>query len=278
MKLDSIAILRHGVRSVLNNALATLRISWPWLIIFAVIFSVLFYMVKQSGFGTTPLEPERGAGTFSFSILIGAIVYLIGFSSIAVNWHRYILLDEFPSVSGSLRLDGLVWQYLVRAIAAVFLTFLIILVPLIIVAMVAPALILPPTSTGGGENSPFGAAPILWIGQAILTSFITAIFFRFGLALPATAVGRPEIGIFDSWRRTGGLFGSLLMIAAGTAVMQLIAQVAIEGVTLALVAINLVFGMIISVLLSIIVTWFFTFLGITLLTTLYGHIVQKRPL
>lgn len=278
MAIDSVAILRHGVRSVWRNAGASLAICWPWLVVFAVVFGTLYFIVKQSGFGTTPLEPERGAGAFAMSYLIGIAVYLIGFSSIAVNWHRYILLDEFPGVAQRLRLDESVWRYAGRLILAGLLTAAILIVPVMIVMVIASGMFSTAQVEGGLPEFSVGTIVLIFCALVVVATFATAIVFRFGLALPAAAVGRREIKLFDSWRLTRGLFGGLLILAAGAVVLQVVCQLLIDGISYVVKMASPIAGIGVSVILGIAITWFFTFLGITLLTTLYGHLVEKRPL
>ena len=68
------------------------------------------------------LKPARGgykhdlySVTFTTAVLTAII-----FSSIAVNWHRFILRNEVAEGSQRLRLDGLVWHYFLFVIAHCF--------------------------------------------------------------------------------------------------------------------------------------------------------------
>ncbi|MCB1432885.1 MAG: hypothetical protein KDK75_10555 [Alphaproteobacteria bacterium] len=277
MTLDPIAILRHGIRSVLRNAGATLRISWPWLIIIAIAYVLFAFVMTTSGFGTTPLDSEKGAAPVLLAGLILFIVSALGFSSIAVNWHRYILLDEMPDLAQKLRVDGRVLSYFWRGLLAGLLTLLIMIVPIIILSTVAGSLL--SGVVGQMEGAPGrGMGPGIWIVTIVIGAFATALFFRFALALPAIALGREEIGLFDSWGRTRGLFWPLLMVAAGTVILQVVTQVIVDVINyVAMSAVGTV-ALVITVPLMLVVLWFFTFLGVTLLTTLYGHIVENRRL
>lgn len=280
MILDPTAILRHGIRSVLHNAGATLRISWPWLIIIAAAYAMFVYIFMKSGFGTTPLDSEKGVGTIFMAGLILFVVLGVGFSSIAVNWHRYILLDEMPDLAQKLRVDGRVLGYFWRGVLAGLLTVLIMIVPILILSTIAGSLLPGIVGQMGAVPGP-GMGPgfiVFTLVTIVIGAFATALFFRFALALPAVALGRSEIGLFDSWGRTKGLFRPLLMVAAGTVILQMIAQVIVDAVSYATMSAAGTLGLVISVPLMLAVLWFFTFLGVTLLTTLYGHIVENRRL
>jgi len=90
---------------------------------------------------------------------------------------------------------------------------------------------------------------------------------RWSLVLPGTAVGKPT-GVGESWRQTAPLSGTIV----GTSVL--------------LMAINLLVGFValpfgaspIGTLLSLAGNWFTLMVGLSVLTTLYGHIVEGRTL
>ena len=67
--------------------------------------------------------------------LVIAAFSLVIFSSIAVNWHRYILLDEITASEKIFRLDRPVWNYAGRTL----LIMLITLVPILILSTHFPA-------------------------------------------------------------------------------------------------------------------------------------------
>ena len=64
--------------------------------------------------------------------LVIAAFSLVIFSSIAVNWHRYILLDEVTASEKIFRLDRPVWSYAGRTL----LIMLVTLVPVVIFSLI----------------------------------------------------------------------------------------------------------------------------------------------
>ena len=279
MSLDYKLVLRLGIQSVLRNAGASLSFSWPWLLLFAIVSVILTYFVWQSGFGRTPLSPEQGTGTFLLAYVIGMLMVLIGICSIAVLWHRFILLDEFPGVMQRLRVDAPVWRYVWRAILIGLLAILICLIPMILlVTLMFSVLSVDPMSAGATQQLPIGTFIVIYLFLWIVWTFVSAVAFRFCLALADAALGQNQIGIFESWRRTKGLFGSLLALSACVTFLNFAWQIVLDLVFRAIGPLSAYTDAVARILVGLPAFWFFTFLGITLITSLYGHIVQKRPL
>lgn len=281
MTINAFAVLRHAIYSVARNMYAAFVLSWPWLIIFGFVYAAAFYSILQSGFGTTPLDPEQGFGTFALWVIVGGLVYLFGFASVAVNWHRYVLLDEVPMGMQRLRLDRHVRRYAARLLMISVLTGLIMIVPMFLMGLAIMGIAGPDAMApgpDGGSSLGIGQRIALTVLSVIIVALLTAVFFRSSLALPAAALGRDQIGIGESWRRTQGNFGQLLLLAGGSAVLQVAAQLLLDGFAFVFAAADSTLGFSLLIALTVMVTWFFTFLGITLLTSLYGHLVEQRPL
>lgn len=270
MTINPFEALRHAFFSVFRNMGAAFGISWPWLIVLGVVFAVLGVVVFQSGFGQTPLDPNAGAGSFILAVLIGLFIYLVAFCSIAVNWHRYVLLDDVPYGNTRLRVDGHVWRYLWRAVLAGLLTLAIVAVPLGIGAAIFQSAFPDPAI--------WPANVIRYAIEGVASALVGALFFRSALALPAAAVGRVEIGIGESWRRTKGNMLPLVIIAAGSWLLQIAVQLIMAGASLVLAAAGSAVGLSLLVAIGVLLTWYVTFFSITLLTSLYGFFVENRPL
>src|SRR5439155_13916851 len=83
------------------------RVAWPWYAIITPI-SLGFYFLLALATGGDP--ESSPALDFVVTLVAGAIAMMAA-SSIAVNWHRYILRDEVPRGGDVLRLDEVVWRY-----------------------------------------------------------------------------------------------------------------------------------------------------------------------
>ena len=102
-----------------------------------------------------------------------------------------------------------------------------------------------------------------------LVGLISYLFFRVGLVLPAAAVGRP-LTMRESWQATGEGDKAVLMLALIVIGAQVLISVPamIDGNT----------SSVVSLIYSVVVNWFVTMIGVSILTTLYGHFIEGRPI
>lgn len=244
------AILRHSIGLVLNNLNAALRIS-------AVLYFgpavVLLLVMAVMG---VPSPQNMGA----VGVLTGliALVAAIGILWIAVAWHRYVLLDELP--------DGPIPPFrgdsMLRYFGYSLLIGLISLVAVVVVGLVGTPLI---AMTGG-------FLPIALL-VALATIFVVLIInYRLSAVLPGTAVGKP-VSLGEAWRATANANGALI----GLAILSAIVAVAID-----IPAYLLNYGGGVGMLLGQVWTtgtgWLKLMVGVSILTTLYGHFIEGRAL
>lgn len=180
-----------------------LRISWLWLVLCTVVIGVVNWMQMAwfaAMLSNIPKEaahfvpPVRPFGFFWFSLVLYAVVTL-GTVSIAVAWHRRIILDERPGLSGSNIATGPVWRYL----GIGFVLGLLFFLPLIVILV--PGLLLFGPSPGQQPNGTFFLLmPIVFI----LYIVSLAILLRLIVLLPARAIGDVGLTFGQAWRRTRG--------------------------------------------------------------------------
>ncbi len=93
-KLPAFQTIKHALKAVFQFRNAGMRIGLPWVLVLAVV------SVLDRSFSVAP-DPANGPANMmlpsSMELVIAAFSLVI-FSSIAVNWHRYILLDEITSI------------------------------------------------------------------------------------------------------------------------------------------------------------------------------------
>jgi hypothetical protein len=184
-------------------------------------------------------------------------------SSIAVNWHRYILLDEVPTGLDRLRMDAVVWRYFGNAIL-VGLAAAAAVMPLAVAMSILLAVV--------GMNVVVGSFVI----AAIILVAVMSFLYRWSLKLPAIALGRTDYGIGKAWQDTKGnhfrlaVVGiSFLVIMAGAGlVIQMIGNGLENGLGAA--------GFLASLALQLLVNWIASILAVTILTSLYGFFVEAR--
>lgn len=254
-------IFAQSVLRVFNNLGAALRISAVPYIIIAVVFAVLLLPIMGLIMNRAAMTAAVQSGSFPWiNFIIAVLVALIGTLWIAVAWHRYILLDESPGMVPPFRADR-IFSYFLRALLIV-----IILIPIAIVLSLVAGLIL------AGFVRPGASSTVILLGSIIFGLLVYLPVFVIGMrlsaALPGAAIGAPK-GIGDAWRATAGQLGALVVLAIILTVVSFVSDyisTLLAGTSVVLLIWSIVFG------------WISAMVGASILTTLYGHYVEKRAL
>jgi hypothetical protein len=253
-QLPIFAALSHAFSSVWDHRAVAFRISWAWYVILAIILAAggQFLGGRPAGDGQT-LPPDTVAIEFGMILIV-----LVINSSIAVNWHRFILLDEVPGHLESLRLDGRVWRYFGNTLLLVLgigVVSVLAAFPLIFIAVAAGAMQLAPLA-----------------GLIAILAVAAFVFLRLGIKLPAIAIDGGDFRFADAWRASAGNGFQIagLFLTAILLLLTLAFLVALVGLIDGFAAVVLGF------VLQLAVNWFMTLFNISLLTSLYGFFVQGR--
>ena len=261
--MQGIQIFTHSLRQVFGNLSAALRISGALTLVqFGLVFAL----------GQQVLHSEDGGrammmnGTFPFGrlALLGLISGIISLW-IAVAWHRYVLLEETPGAVIPTWNGGRIWSYFVTGL----LIFLIGLAATIVTALLAGAIVgVGVAAMGmarpGGHGIAGGVA-----GSVVGVATMLYIFFRYSPALPASALGKP-IGLSAAWRTMAG--------KGGTIAVLVIVSVLFTLATAVVPAQIFERGSMIGIVTDVIAQWINLMVGISVMTTLYGHYVEGRAL
>ncbi|WP_136443358.1 hypothetical protein [Pacificoceanicola onchidii] len=238
-------IFTHSVRLVFENLDMALRVS---LLLYCVqaAFQIVSYMAMPAA--VVPGQQfmlDPGSALQVFFLGIAAVVASLW---IAVAWHRYVLLEERPEGWLPKWHGGKILGYLGRSMLIGLVISLAILVTMLIV-MVIPMvqlLILP--------------------GIVLAGSYF---FFRLGVMLPAGTVDQ-KLTIAESWTATKDKDGAIVVLAVimmvGTFLLQVPTMLSGDQ------------SSVITLIYNIVTGWFATMIGVSILTTLYGHYVQGRPI
>jgi hypothetical protein len=261
-QLPVFAALAHVFRSAVGNCRFAFHASWPWLLVLAppnIIYD--FYRLAQL--------PDLGKPTPDTVLLPGpfevmmVLFSMFAFSSIAVNWHRYILLDQVPIGWARLRMDNTVWKYFGSTLLIMFGVGLT-MVPILVLGGALAWLL-----------GPVGSAIFPILGLAGLAATVVT-FYRWSIKLPAIALGRADYKIANAMADTQGNFWQIL----GLAVLISIAVLAFLLVLLLMSAATIVSGnglvIVLGLAVQVMANWFVTILSVTLLTSLYGYFAEKR--
>jgi hypothetical protein len=250
-KLPAIQTIKHALKAVIQFRNAGTRIALSWVLVLA---AVRIFDRYFSGAANSADDPA-GILTFQPTEIIIAAFNVVVFSSIAVNWHRYILLDEVTPSEKIFRLDRLVWNYVGRTI----LIMLITLVPVVIFSTAVLAVL-----------------PNLRV--ALFIPFIIAGIYimRMSVALPAIALERKDFGIAAALQVTQGnnlQFAALLGLNA----LIFMATLLLTLIVLSIVgSVSEMAARIVAIVLSVPIGLFLSLFSVSLLSSLYGFFVEKR--
>jgi hypothetical protein len=184
-----------------------LRISWLWLVVVVPLTVMANWLqwtwmagvIAQARAGTAPqVLAARPLGTMVLGHAAGLAMIFAGVS-IAVAWHRRLILGERPGLSGSNVTSRSLWHYVGVGLLIALIAFL----PLLVIAL--PTFLLWfPAATGGARAAP-GAGFVLLLGLTfVLYPVAFAVLLRLSLLLPARAVGEFGLTFKQTWRRTRG--------------------------------------------------------------------------
>ena len=250
-KLPAFQTIKHALKAVFQFRNAGVRIGLPWVLVLAVM------SVIDRSFSVAP-DPANGPANMIFASpmeFVIAALSLVIFSSIAVNWHRYILLDEVTAPEKVFRLDRPVWSYVGRTLMIMLITLVPVLVFSIFFVNTLPNL-------GFLLAIPF---------------FVAGIYImRMSVALPAIALDRKDFGISAALQVTQGnnlQFAALLALNG----LILFATFLALGIILSFVgSANLTAAKVLALVLSVPVNLFLSLFSVSLLSSLYGFFAEQR--
>jgi hypothetical protein len=216
------------------------------------VFGLLYIPIAAIDLIPSPVDRWRDGVWLLILAYLAALVvsYLLFFWS-AVAWHRYILLGERThALIPPFRRDR--WAAYLRAVLRLGLIFVVmLLVTLFIILIVAPLL----------------SPATIELATYSLVFVVLVVSSRLAPVLPASAVGR-DLSIREAWRDTRGATGA---IAVATILFMIVATV-LDRIGVLLLAPPL------DTVWLTITDWIATVVGIAILTTIYGHYVEGRPI
>ena len=259
--LLGLQIISQFIRRIFGNGNAVLRIFMiPTMLTIIAMDRLQLYCL----FSPSAIDVAIKGGYFPWASTAGLILTVeLFFLRCAVSWHRLILLGEAPRFP-RLRLRR-VWAYFRRS-----LWLLILAVPaLFVVGLAAGALAVIAVLFLRPDLHAEAAGPATLLAWVLVLP-VLALNWRLAASLPGAALDTPA-SVRLVWRSMGSQFRPLLVIAAfGMAVSQgsvhLMSWAGVPTETPTGAAIRVT-----ATALQLILT-------LSLLTTLYGHYVEKRPL
>lgn len=244
-------IFTHSVRLVFSNLDHALRVSLVLYLVQAASQVALFLNPPDTQVIDGIEVPMPSPDMILQSLVLG-ILAVIASLWIAVAWHRFVLKEEYPSGWLPRWHGAYMLAYLGRSILLgllIALAVTVAAVPLGLIITLVPGLV--------------GALPLMMIG------FGAYLFFRLSVMLPAAALGE-KLTLGDAWNASKGETGTLLTLTAIVVAASIVIQLPSMLHNNPGSVINLIYGLVVN--------WFATIIGISLLTTLYGHFIEKRSI
>ena len=263
----SFEIVRHAFVMVFGNLRDSVKVSALPLVL---TFLATFVLPPLFGLSTVDVASAANlqaliqghpagpiASVVAFFI---AALYFFSMSWIAVGWHRFILLEEYPRLVPYLPLRQ-VLGYLGRSFA---------------IGIVVVAVGIPIGLIGGAAAGPFAAQGGASVGVLIalfvivlMASILRYVWLRLGIVLPSAAVGSP-MPILSGWRISAPIGGTIFTVSLILVTLNL-------GINLTVP--QLLGGIpVVGQLVTLAVSWTTLMVGASILTTLYGHLVENRDL
>lgn len=271
------SMFKHALFLVFNNLGSAFKASFVPMVIIGATWFLWASFLWASTIGIENFMSQNPNAEASSAFLMNMILFIIialmsmilfiiiaFFCSawVAVTWHRFILLGEDVNIIPSIKVKHIL-SYIGKSILIILIMIFIMLVPAMLLGVISAEImedIFPNVET---------RVVFLIINTFVVSLLGLWLWFRFAMALPAAAIGN-VYGIQKSWSASkeysGTIFKLGLIIALISALIQAVTFLFSDTLPL------------LGFALSLFISWINMLVGITLLTTLYGHIVEGREL
>ncbi len=265
------------LRQVLNNWIMAVRLSWFWILVAFLVGTARAVFKSYLNEGVEAGQAGQDMpGVFLFVTILGLMIVVAGMISIAIGWHRYVLRGEIPESFYVLRLEWPLRKYF-WGVVKIIVILIATAIPLIIVlSYLVPFFSMLSTAPAVGEKANFTGFSLRGLVVSfILNTSLIWVLLRFGTILPAMAVGK-KLSLWGSFQLTGKIAGPLFITAISVVLFQSIPAIfnllltSIGGPETLLIAWLIV-------LVTLVFSWFSFFISFGVLTVIYGHLVENKP-
>ncbi|WP_420585550.1 hypothetical protein [Ruegeria sp.] len=249
-------IFVHSVKMVLRNLKQAIQVSLVPALIGGVLITGLFFLFDIPLDALDNAEaglPEDVSAGAALGFLLGLLAVLFGTVFwIVVSWHRFVLLEEYPT--------GFVPPFRFDRILAYFGRVLLL-------GLLCGIAFVPCTFVVGAVS--VASVPVSVALMVVLFILIIVLFYRLSPILPAAAIGKP-LSFSEAWSATSGASGAILLLIIVTSLFQLLMQF-VGGLLLFIPVI----GPLVLIFVAMLVL---PLINVSILTTMYGVFVEKREL
>ncbi|UFX48354.1 hypothetical protein HAP47_0017530 [Bradyrhizobium sp. 41S5] len=200
-KLPFSSTVRLSYSSYFRNLADLLRVAWPALLLVTAVAGLTKWQQGPEAFGDFTAPPSFWAVSawLRALLLIDTTLTIVVAVSIAVTWHRLIILKEPPSLIGRNVATINFWRYVVISLVLGALGLVPVMWSLLPIGYILPASLIANMNIHS-ENTLL----VLTLGLLVAYCVSAVIIARLCLLLPASAVGRGRWPIREAWERTRG--------------------------------------------------------------------------
>lgn len=257
-----ITLFVHSVRLVLNDWRNALRISGLLYLVYAIpnlLFRLLYPAPPPAAVDNLTEAEAMAAASQALATapiaIVSSILGIVAFVWIAVAWHRYVLLDELPERQLPPFDGARLFRYFLYSLGIFVLAFIVAVVVGAVAGLVFA--IIP---------------PLLFLAALLALAAGLVVGYRLAPLLPATAVGQP-LTFSAAWEATKGATGAIVVLAIVSAIASFVID--LPAVILGLGG---QVGTFLALLWLMATEWVKMLVGVSILTTLYGHYVEGRAI
>ncbi len=246
-------IFTHSVRQLLLNLGPAMRISAAPMLI----ASAVFYFGMRPYLEQHPVQTggwNDFVGEFFLRLILVMLVYAFLSIWVAVAWHRFVLLSEYPGRFVARFHSDRMWSYFGASIRVVLVVIVLGMVVLVVMSIVVSLF-----------RSMTGALTLI---QLVIQTVFSVLIMRFSVILPAAAIGE-RLTLAEAFQVTVGHNMAVFVAAVLISVLTMIPIFLVQTPLAPLVT---------SLVYQICANWLIFMLSISILTTLYGHFVERREL
>ncbi len=265
------------LKQLMSNWKIAIKLSWAWLVV--LVISAIFSQTFFGAITKTNVVTDYFISSFII-IFILILIATLATISIAIGWHRYMLLTEQPPKIHLINFQWPLGSYFWKSLKIAFL-FILIALPVMYFALSFISSISSSIIGFGGSIKLFILLNALLLMP--LNIFFTWLILRIGMVLPATAIGM-ELGIFEAFAKTSNHRGQIFVIAILLTLFYSLPTLA----PLVFFDFPLRTGLNISAdfkiqsfileFIKFIFNFITFFVSFGILTVLYGHLYEDRPI
>lgn len=261
------------LRQLRNNIGVAFQLCWFWALVYiAIVVVFVFTSFLTSPDLAKPTAPPIAMIPF---VIIIVVVTFVSFSTIAIGWHRLVLREETPNSFYVLRPEWPIGSYFWNTIKITF-AILIMMIPILFIILYPLSTVINPWGVVD-NNSGFSKVFLFQIAIQLIFGVVgTWLFLRIGTVLPALAV-KKRMTLRESFQLTSSISGELVITAFWVVLLQ-IAPLLIQFLLAPIAGSESLLLIGVMLVANIVFAFISFFVGFGVLTVVYGHLAENKPI